>query len=273
MAETLKDKLDSLDDLPEALHPYYAEKDGTFFLQFEGGGELKSALSKERDDRKQAIAKAEQAEARLKELERERDALAKKLEETEKSSPKAKDVEERIETARRETAEQLTEKHKAQMTELQERVETMGSRLEKTVLNERALHAMNEAGVDAPDLLLPHIKNRLKAVEVGDGYEVRVLDEAGREALSSKGMSAEPMTIGELLESYKTHEGFGRAFRASGSRGSSAPPGGATTNGGGQARHRGELRTRADKAKFIEEHGPEAYASLPPAPQQPATPQ
>jgi hypothetical protein len=92
----------------------------------------------------------------------------------------------------------------------------MEGSLHRYLVESAAVNAISEAkGVS--DLLLPHIRDRVKVVMDGDDYVVRVVDKAGDPRGDGKGGF---MGVKELVAEMKADKTFGRAFE------SDAPAGG-----------------------------------------------
>lgn len=93
--------------------------------------------------------------------------------------------------------------------------------LEKYLIESTAVGAL-AANKGNAALLLPHVKNRVKVVEDGEDYVVRVLDDAGDFRGDGKGGF---MTIADLVTEMKSHKDFAAAFESEAPRGSGAKPG------------------------------------------------
>jgi hypothetical protein len=127
---------------------------------------------------------------------------------------------------------QLEQKYTKDLSQRDQTITGMKSQLEKSMIEQAAVAAITEAG-GKPKLLLPHVRQSTKLVEVDGKYEVRVVDENGQEQLSRKPNSGtDPMGIAEFVESLRDSEDFDRAFDASGPTGSGAGGGNTGTRSG-----------------------------------------
>lgn len=82
-------------------------------------------------------------------------------------------------------------------------------------------------------LLMPHVRGKVKVVEDGDDYVVRVLDDAGDFRGDGKGGF---MTIADLVKEMKGAKEFSAAFESETATGGGAKP--RTMNNGGQGQRR-----------------------------------
>lgn len=271
--QVLRDVIESLEDVAEPLRAFYKEGGGKWYLQTEGAAKLKDSLSASREEARAFKAKSSTLEAKIAEIERELQARDRKIEELQATGGKVKDLEAEVEKRIRDQLAQVKENYEAKLAERDGQLKDFRSKHENTFIERALLQAMSEARVDAPEGLMPLLRQRVKIVESGDKYELRVLDAQGREAISHLGANIEPMTVKELLESeYEPHPVYGRFFSSSGSKGSSTPPSGAGAGAGAPAVH--GVRSKADlkgvdaQGKFVKEYGEAAFLRLPDAPTQ-----
>lgn len=97
-------------------------------------------------------------------------------------------------------------------------IQQMFASLQRHMVVGAATAAIAEAkGV--PDLLLPHITSQVKVLKEGTDYVVRVVDKDGD---VRHGVTAQPMTIQELVAEMKNSPTFGRAFESEAAAGSGA---------------------------------------------------
>lgn len=114
---------------------------------------------------------------------------------------------------------------------------------------------------ESVDLLLPHLKQRVKMVEDEQGdFAVVVTDERGDPAI--KGPKGDPMSIADLVDEMAKDKRFALAFKGMGAKGS-----GTTTSSSGNYTIRSlkDLSSDAAKVAFIQEHGLAAFKALPAA--------
>lgn len=186
----LKFKLDNLDGLEDPLKALYAKgDDGKFVLQVDETG-AKSALQKERDAR-------EAAERALKERDR--------------ADADTKATKEREELERKGDYEKLKaslEADKANLAKAKEHAEVSL----RSYIAKAEVTAAVAAAKGVPELILPHVMDKVEVVADGDSHKVLV-----------KGGG----TLPELLETLKSNPTYARAFDASGASGGGTNPGGA----------------------------------------------
>lgn len=96
----------------------------------------------------------------------------------------------------------------------------MRGSLEKYLRDNTARQALAEHKASA-DLLMPHIRDRVKVVEDGDDYAVRVVDSGGNIRYDG----ADPMGIEALVVEMKGQDTFKSAFPSESKGGSGQPPG------------------------------------------------
>lgn len=222
---------------------------------------LKSTLGTEK-------ARADNAEKELKPFKDAKIDPAKvgqsleRLAELEKIDP-TKEADRLAEEKARGIKDQLVQAHNTEKSDWQKREQKLVGELDKATRIQAATTAIVEAGGN-PDVLLPHVLGQTKFVEKDDGsFEVAVVDAQGNPRIGDAGGGA--MNLGQLVEEFKAKDSFAPLFAASGKSG-----GGAQQQGpGGGGKTTGAVRSKADladlnaRAEFIEEHGQEAYLSLP----------
>lgn len=166
----LKAILESLDGLSDAVKSEYKKgEDGKYHLDVEGFddhpsvGALKRAKDYEKSERQKAAKQVSDLQAQLEALTEERDDILKG------AIPKG-DVE-KLENSYK---EKLTKREK----ELSDQINGLTGNLQ-TMLVDNVAHGLASKISKAPELILPHIKARLKA-EYSEGKAVtRVLDKDG----------------------------------------------------------------------------------------------
>jgi hypothetical protein len=192
---------------------------------------LKSALSSER-------TKAETAAKSLKRFkdidpDAARDALVKVAEMDDW------DKDEKLQQLEK----QLKDKYAAQNTAIEakmtnaakqhaEAIAALEGQLEKALVDSEITRAVTEHDGVVP-LLMGAIKEQTRLRRDDDGkYHVEVVSSDGTVRLSSKGVSTNPMTISELVESMKADDVYGRAFNLKKSGGGSQGSAGSHTSTG-----------------------------------------
>lgn len=209
----LKIEVESLDTVPETARSLYVEKDGKFRLDLDGYEDpagLKSALQKEREAAKNASKQAAQWAA----LGKTPDEIAALVEAAKKA-----DEEKALKGGEWEKVKgQMLEQHKGELGKKDLVIQSKDKALAKYLVDAAAVSALAEAKGSAA-LLLPHVRAKVKVVEDGDDYAVRVLDAAGNPRVNGKG---EFLTIADLVSEMRQSDEYSRAFDASGTTGGGA---------------------------------------------------
>lgn len=206
----LKQILESLDGLHDTIKSEYKKgEDGKFHLDVEGGEDT-GALKRAKDHEKSARQKAEQllqeAQDKLVELSDERDGLLRG------AIPKG-DVE-KLEASWK---SKLTTREK----ELGDQIGGLTSHL-NTMLVDNVAQGMAGKISKVPELMLPHIRGRLKAEYVDGRPTTRVLDKDGNPSA---------LTVADLEKELFTNPTFAPIIIGSKASGSGAEGG----HGGGGA--------------------------------------
>lgn len=177
----LKMQLDNLEGLDESLHQFYTEQDGKFVLDVEGGedtGALKRSKEHEKNLRKIAEAKVADLTNQLTDVE------AKVTELTAANGD--------ISKLRQTLDASWQQKLDAIKADSNAKIETLNGNLQR-ILVDNVAHQIATDVSTAPELLLPHVKSRLK-VELVDGEAItRVVDKDGNESA---------LSIDELKQEY-----------------------------------------------------------------------
>jgi len=264
-------KLDTLDNLPEALHDLYEKRDdGAFHLMppdgfvsaddLEDTSGLKSALQKERDAARTAAQKVKALEGKLagidpdkyKELlDKEADAETKRLEQAGEWTK---------------MKEQMTVQHSADLQKEREISARLTRQLETVQIDSKVIEAISKAGGNV-ELLKPHVRSRLLLNT--DDFSTTVLDTDGKTPKVDG--NGNPVNIDALISEMRKSDIYSGAFKASEQSGSGSEPSkggsGANGNNGGKPLLNGDLRlsTMTDRQKidFQKAHGIDKLLELP----------
>ena len=267
----LKLKVDSLDELNEALHDLYEEKDGSFHLippegfvsadGVEDVGGLKSALNKTRDEKRESARKLKALQDKyagvdLEEFERlvglETDAETAKL--------AAAGEWDKIK-------EQMTTQHSAEKADWAKEKARLTGQIETIQIDSKVTEAISKAGGNVK-LLKRIVRARLQLNT--DDFSTTVLD--SDEKTPKVDGDGNPVTIDALISEMRKSDDYAGAFKASEHSGGGADPGkagdgGQGGNGGMPKVNQGDLRrgTMSDKQKvdFQKAHGLDALLDLP----------
>lgn len=235
----LKAVLQNLDGVPDALRSEYKEHEGKFYLDIEGVddhhaiGALRRAKDYEKDEARKAKSKVTDLTTQLETLQNDLNELRKN------GIPKG-DVE-ALETS-------YKTKYAAKEAELTGKIESLSKSLESHLLDGNAVKIATEiaAKPEYIELLLPHIRHRLKLEESEGQSVVRILDKDGKPSASN---------LEDLKKELLGNKAFGAILA-----GSKATGGGANGGGGGGAPSGKKLSemTEAERVKWFRED-PEGF--------------
>tara|TARA_R110000803_G_scaffold28011_7_gene65101 strand:- start:4916 stop:5680 length:765 start_codon:yes stop_codon:yes gene_type:complete len=221
--------VESLDTVPEAFRGAYAEatEGGGFVIADSAKGlvdaviGLNSAVKNERKNTETAKAKLTEFKP-WQELGESPDAVKESIAELQKQIEASSDGKVNLDKMKAD----MERASAATILAKDAEVEGMRGSLNKYMVETQATRELADAK-GAVDLLLPHVMGRAKVVQDGENYTVRVFDEAGDPRGDGKGGF---MGVKELVAEMKNSPTFGRAFEASGNKGSGANPNGANRN-------------------------------------------
>lgn len=263
----LEGVVDNLDAVPEDIRENYEKReDGKFVLthlkDVEDVSGLKSALGKERDNSRKAAKELKELREQFVDIDPEDYRALKEA--------KRVDDEEKAKAAGQwdKLRDQMVQQHNTALAAKDTVATRYRTSLEKHLVDSVAVTAIAAAEGNT-DLLLPHVKSRVKVVEDDKGeFSVRIVDAQGNPRVNGSG---EFLGITDLVSEMRGQETFGGAFKAkTPGGGGGAPPnpggkGGDNKPGGGpipKDLQRSKMKT-ADKVKFIKEHGEKAFLDLP----------
>lgn len=129
--------------------------------------------------------------------------------------------------------EQVDKKYKGELEPLQARNGALLEQLDEELGKNKATACLKSAGATERGLrlLLPHVAALIKAKDGADGKRIAVVvDENGNPRLTNRAGSHDPMTVEELVESFK--KDHKDQFAGSGATGSGAPGMGSGGQGG-----------------------------------------
>ena len=231
----LKAVLQNLDGVPETLRSEYKEQDGKFYLDIDGiddhhgVGALKRAKDYEKDNARKAREDVTRITSEL-------DTARAELEDLKKTGIPKGDVE-RLEQS-------YKDKYAKDEKVLKDRIDGLTTSLEKHLLDSQAVKLATElaAKPEYVELLLPHIRNRMK-LEAGEGDEhvLRVLDKDGKPSA---------LNMDDLKKELLGHKAFAAILTGSKAAGGGANGGGG--NGGGASKKLSEMND-AERTQFAKD--------------------
>lgn len=267
----LKLVIDKLEDVDEGDRTKYVERDGKFHLDVDGldivtREAVQAAIKKSNEEAKQARLRLKPWETlgvTPEDIQKMRDEL------TELQS--LKEQREMTEAEKKgqwdELKKQMNEKHAAELSKRDEliraeqaKIGDLKKSIEHHLMNSAALAAISEHKGIA-QLLQPVVLRHIKVEQEGNKFDIKVVDERGEPRVNGKG---DPLTLSEFVGEMQTDPTYGRAFEGTGSSGSGTRP---VNNGGGSPHphihKKSDLKTEADRAKFVDQFGLETYKNLP----------
>lgn len=204
---------DSLDAIPEAQRSLYKADGDKFRLDVDGIEDtagLKSALAAERTNARDAVKMAK-AWKDLGKTPEEIQALFDAQAQAERDKLAKGGEWDKLKL-------QMTEQHQTELSKKDDAAKGLRSQLERHLVDAAAVAAL-AAGKGNADLLLPHVKARVKVVEDGGEYAVRVVDAAGNPRVDAKGNF---LSMSDLVSEMRQQDVFAPAFQAPNASGSGA---------------------------------------------------
>jgi hypothetical protein len=220
--------VDKVDTLPESIRALYKPAGDKFQLDLENYEDpvnLKSALDKERTEKRDAIAQAKAWKA-LGRTPEEIQALVDAQAQAEREKLTKAGEWDKLK-------EQIATQHQTELSKRQEVEKALRGQLEKHLVDAAAATAL-AAAEGSPELLLPHVKARVKVIEEGGEFIVRIVDAAGSPRVDGKG---EFLSIADLVSEMRQNPVFAPCFPKA--QGSNAP--GSNGNRPGAASAKGRI--------------------------------
>lgn len=229
----LKRVVDKIEEVPEKHRDLYKERNGKWYLEAEDNddmAEVRSALEKER-------TKNTELGRQIKKWEK----AGKTPEEIMSLLEGNADMDAAVDKARKEvedkhskTLEQVNKKHEQELSKRDQKVQRLTTKLHDSLVAGPASQAIaKHKGVAS--LLMPHIRQRVKVVEEGDEFHVRIVDAKGEPRVNDKGAF---LGLDDLVAEMRETEDFGRAFEGTSAGGSGTRPGGGSGTGGAKTMKR-----------------------------------
>jgi DNA repair exonuclease SbcCD ATPase subunit len=236
----LKAILDTLDGLSEHIAALYKKgEDGKFHLDLEGGDD--------NNDLERVRAKKAEAEKHRKEAEKKAKDLADKLAEMEAQLEELRTGESRkkgdVDALEKSYKEKITKLENDYKAQLQARDASLQTLLVDNVATSLAAKISTK-----PNVILPHIRSRLRVETVDGKPTTRVLDKDGQ-------LSA--LTLEELEKDFLASDDFAPIIVGSKAKGSGAA---GRLPGGGATKKLSDM-TATEEARFANEH-PEDYKRM-----------
>jgi hypothetical protein len=230
-------RVDALEVVPEQFRGLYVEGDGGYVIgdTFKGIGTALDGLNRSLKAARKDAETAKKGKVDLSPLgqllslegELSVDAVKAKVEELQTALSKGDQGKVNWDKMKAD----LEKGYQTKLGESEGRVQGMQATLERFLVDKEAIQAIaGEKGV--PELLLPHIKTKVKVIQDGDDYVVRVVDAAGDPRGDGKGGF---MTVGDLVKEMKSDKVFGRAFESDSGQGSGVKPGTTARQPSGQS--------------------------------------
>jgi hypothetical protein len=209
--------VDKIDTLPEPIRALYKPAGDKFQLDlqdYEDPVNLKSALDKERNEKRDAVAQAK-AWRSLGKTPEEILALVEAQSQAERDKLTKAGEWDKLRG-------QMTEQHQTELAKREESAKTLRGQLERHLVDAAAATALAAAEA-SPELLMPHVKAKVKVIEENGEFLVRVVDAAGNPRVDGKG---EFLSITELVSEMRQNPIYAPCFpKAQGSNAPGSLPG------------------------------------------------
>ena len=237
--------VDSLDKVPEDFRPLYEDSgDGKYKLTDDPKVKsattaitrFQTALAAARSDAKKVQAKAVDLSPLAdfgtspEEIKASIDA---KLEELTSAAAGSKEAKLNLDKIK----EDLNKAHAIQTQQKDLKVQAYKAQLDKLLIENVAKSAITELKGDQ-ELLMPHLAGHIQSVEEDGQFKVFVVDKEKNKRFS--GVTAEPMTIKELVAEFKASDRYSKLFESEAPSGGGMRPG-ATMQGARNLKPKAEM--------------------------------
>lgn len=205
--------VDKLDSIPEAARSFYAKDGEKYRLDLDGYEDptnLKSALEKERKASRDAVAMTKAWKDLGKSPEEITEMLAAHAQAERDKLTKAGEWDK--------LRGQMTEQHQTELAKREETAKALRGQLERHLVDAAGTAAIAAAKGSA-ELLLPHVKAKVKVIEENGEYAVRVVDAQGNPRVNAKG---EFLSMSDLVGEMRQSDVFAPAFMAPSASGGGA---------------------------------------------------
>lgn len=220
--------VDSIEKVPEDFRPMYEDSgDGKFTLS----KDEKVTSAVKAITRFQGALKASRAEAKGKTTidlsplvdygtspEEILAGVNAKIELLETAAAGSKDAKLNVDKVK----EDLGKAHAIQLSQKDMKITAYKSQLDRLMINNVAQSAIDGLKGDA-ELLMPHLVGHIQSVEEDGQFKVFVVDQEKNKRFS--GVTAEPMTIKELVAEFKASDKFSKLFESESPSGGGKQPG------------------------------------------------
>jgi hypothetical protein len=197
MANQLPAKVDTLEELPEAIHEYYEETEGgTFVLAIDGvPPQAQKKVAEFRDNNIQLSNQIKDMEERMKtydglDPDKAREALDRLRAMEEKEMIEKGDVEslvhQKLEEERRNYAKQIEQLRKSK-DEIEQQSKTYRTQLANTVIENRVMQAVQEVATPHQTALTDILSRAKSQWRLGDDGELYAVDESGSRIYNKAG--------------------------------------------------------------------------------------
>lgn len=257
MVDELNARVETIEDVPENYRGLYREDEsGGFVPNIKGVGDfelvntgnLKSALQKERKSRSDL-------EGQLKSFERfdglDPDEARTAIEKMKDFDAKNIDMDAEVQRKLKAQADQLISEHEKALGSETEKSQRYFGKLQKVLVDNEAIKAINELEGDV-ELLLPHVRSRVKVIENDGDLMSQVVTPTGEPAVDG---NAQPIGIGALVKEFQTK--FPSAFKGAGSSGTGSKPGSPAGKAGTKVKSRSDFEQmpHAERLQFVQDGG------------------
>lgn len=224
--------VDSIDKVPEDFRSLYEDSgDGKFILS----KDEKVTSAVKAITRFQGALKAARAEAKAKTTqtvdltpladygtspEEIASSITAKLDELQTAAAGSKEAKLNLDKVK----EDLAKAHTIQLSQKDMKVSAYKTQLDRLMIENVAKSAISELKGDV-ELLMPHLSGHIQSVEEDGQFKVYVVDAEKNKRFS--GVTAEPMTIKELVTEFKNSDRYAKLFESESPSGGGLRPGSA----------------------------------------------
>ena len=252
--------VETLDDIDEAHHDLYEERDGKFFLAVEGlpetpdPTELKTALQKEREARKKYEKQIKAWERVGKTPEEIADLIEAAEERERKKAEEEGDFDKLL--------AQHRSKWEKEKSDLEAELEAARASERSAIINTSLMAALTKAGAteEGIELLPERLSRRIKFERDGSERIIKIMSVDGETPMAGSAKDG-TATFDDLVK--EAVEKYPSLFKSPMGGGSGKQPDTGAGGAGSKVKRRSDLKTSKERAAFIDEYGLEAYKALP----------
>lgn len=254
---TIQPSVTDINTVPEALRPFYFQKDANSPWTLDDPNSLRGHLANLKNENQSLKGKNSQF-SKLVEAGIDADTALRLHNEAQNRETERLTQEGDFKTLK----EQMETNFNNERQNWTGREQKLVGTIDKILVQDAARAALSDPDIDGnPTLLLPLIRDRVKVTETDDGFSVQVLRPDGAPMLNAQN---QPASLKDLFLEMKGKPEYAGAFKGLNQSGGGAPSQGSGHGGGAPGAQKGKSQmTLAEKTKFIQQHGLPEYNKLP----------